>query len=367
MAREEKAGLYIHVPFCKSRCAYCDFYSNAGLTEDAADRYAAALLRAVSTAPRAQADTLYFGGGTPALLGAERLLRLKAALAERFGLTEDAEITLEANPGEVREEELRRLAAGGFTRISFGAQTLRPDLLALLGRRHGPGEVFEAVEAAARAGFSHISADLILGIPGQAERDVRADVKTLSGLPIDHLSAYLLKIEAGTRLAERFPEGIDGDFQADCYLAGCEAAEEAGFRQYEISNFARGAAVSRHNLKYWKLAPYLGFGPSAHSFYGGKRFYFPRDLEGFCEAGNPFALAVGDGPGGDDAERVLLGLRLCEGVDLTKTRAGFAAGVLHRAAPLERIGLCRAEGNRLSLTRAGFLVSNAVIARLLPD
>lgn len=367
MAQREKAGIYLHIPFCQSRCTYCDFYSNAGVGSEQIERYAAALLQAVRYAPAVEADTLYFGGGTPTLLGTEPLLRLKAACAERFGLSDGDEITIEANPGSVSGEALRRLSDGGFTRISFGTQTLRADLLTLLGRRHTPRDVLRTVEDAERAGFAHISCDLILGIPGQSGREIQGDVECLASLPIDHLSAYLLKVEAGTALAGRFPDGIDEDFQADCYLAGCDAIEAAGFSQYEISNFARDGGISRHNLKYWRLAPYLGLGPSAHSFLGGRRFFFPREFDAFCAAENPLSLAVDDGPGGDGTERVMLGLRLSEGVDLSKESAAFAAGVLRRAKGLEAAGLVRREGERISLTREGFLVSNAVIARLLPD
>ncbi len=357
-------GVYVHVPFCVRKCPYCDFYS-APADGETRRAYAAAAARALENAPwEFTADTLYVGGGTPTLLEAEDLLRIRRAAERRFGLS-GAECTLEANPGTVSPEALRRLAEGGFDRISFGVQALSDGLLRSLGRIHSVREALGALKDAARAGFRHISADLMLAVPGQTPEEIRRSVKILAETPADHLSCYLLQIEEGTPFfgAVSPPEE---DFAAQCYEAAADAAEEAGFLQYEISNFARSPeARSRHNLHYWRDEEYLGVGPAAHSFMEGKRFFFPRDAAAFLGAEDPWRLTIPDGAGGDGDERVLLGLRLTEGID--PFLLGPAAGeeLRRRAAPFVAAGLMRDAGGRLSLTRRGFLVSNSVIAALI--
>lgn len=296
-------GIYLHVPFCGGKCPYCDFYSRRGSGEDY-DRFLAAAVRAIEAAPvsgEVSADTVYFGGGTPVLLGARRLNRLLSAVQKRFGAAQ-REITVEANPCAVGPEMLEELRAGGFTRISFGVQSLFEPTLQTLGRKHDAARAIEALREAARAGFAHISADLMLAVPGQTAEEIERSVDLLAAEPIDHLSAYLLKLEPGTAFAGRFDEP-DEDFAAACYLAMARRSESHGFSQYEISNFARNsAAQSLHNLRYWRCGEYLGIGPAAHSFWNGRRFYFPRDLRSFLDAPDVWRLTVGDGPGGDEEE-----------------------------------------------------------------
>ncbi|MEG2203928.1 MAG: radical SAM family heme chaperone HemW [Oscillospiraceae bacterium] len=359
-----RAGIYLHVPFCRAKCPYCDFYSRAGSDRERED-YVAAAGRALEAAPFSlSADTLYFGGGTPSLLGASALLGLAEAAARRFGLPADAEITLEANPGTVDAPMLRALRAGGFTRISFGVQSTDDAVLLTLGRRHTAAEAERAICAAHDAGFSHISADLMLAVPGQTVEGIVRDVAALAAWPIDHLSAYLLQLEPQTAFARRYAEPKE-DFAADCYLAMVDACAAHGFSQYEISSFARApAAKSRHNLKYWRCEEYLGIGPAAHSFVGGRRFYFPRELDSFLRSGQPWSLCVDDGPGGGDEERLLLGLRLCEGICPAQFPAREAA-LLRRAAPMAAAGLLQLRDGRIALTARGFLVSNRIIAALL--
>jgi oxygen-independent coproporphyrinogen-3 oxidase len=357
------AGIYVHVPFCRAKCPYCDLYSSAA-DEDAYDRYTRALLRAIDGAPfDLVADTLYFGGGTPTLLGADRLLKIKDAAAARFGLC-GAEITVEANPGTVTPPLFRQLVEGGFSRASFGVQSTDDAVLRTLGRRHSAAQAFEAIEAAHVAGFLHISADLMLAVPGQDIAGICRDVDALAALPVDHISAYILKIEPGTPF-EKTCAPPDGDFAADCYLAAAEQCEARGFLQYEISNFAKSAAAqSRHNMKYWRCAPYLGLGPAAHSFADGRRFFFPRDTDAFCRADNPFSLIADDGEGGGFEERVMLGLRLADGID-PGDFPEYKEALLRRAEPLRALGLLREDKTRIALTKKGFLVSNRVIAALL--
>lgn len=358
------AGVYLHVPFCAAKCPYCDFYSQAG-TEADYDRYLAAMLRAIDCFDGdLEADTIYFGGGTPVLLGTERLLALLNAARRRFGDC-PTEITLEANPCAVDETMLRRLAEGGFSRISFGVQSMNDDTLRVLGRRHTAERAAEMICAAHRAGFAHISADLMLAVPGQRLEEIDTSIQAMAALPIDHLSAYLLKIEPGTFFARQYDEP-DEDFAADCYLKMIDSCAQQGFSQYEISNFAKAqGAQSRHNLKYWRCEPYLGIGPAAHSFYNGKRFYFPRNFAAFIEAANPWTIAVDDGSGGDEAERLMLGLRLSEGVRLDDFSDAFVKQIKRKASPLATAGLLTISDCGIGLTTKGFLLSNAVIAALL--
>lgn len=358
-----RIGVYLHVPFCAGKCPYCDFYSRCG-GEEEYDRFTDAAVRAIETAPDGEADTVYFGGGTPVLLGERRLLRLLGAVARRFG-GNWREATVEANPCAVSPPMLRALKAGGFTRLSFGVQSLCDPTLRTLGRRHDAARALAAIDEAAAAGFVHLSADLMLAVPGQTVGEIERSIDRLAETPVDHLSAYLLKLEPGTVFAQRYSEA-DEDFVAACYLAMVRRCGERGFSQYEISNFARGEqAQSLHNLRYWRCEEYLGIGPAAHSFLGGRRFYFPRDLEGFIRSPDVWALAADDGEGGGEEERLMLALRLTEGIALSSLSPGRRAAVETAAPRLEEAGLLRRREGRLLLTPEGFLVSNAVIAALL--
>jgi oxygen-independent coproporphyrinogen-3 oxidase len=357
-------GVYVHIPFCVSKCPYCDFYSApAGGEERIA--YAERLLFAVKTAPwEFTADTLYLGGGTPTTLPPSMLVAIRDAVETRYGAPL-SECTIEANPGTVTADTLKELVDGGFTRVSFGVQSLHPATLSALGRIHTAHDAEEAVLLAHKAGFRHISADLMLAVPQQTLDDIRHDVAALAALPIDHLSAYLLHVEEGTFFAGRVNEP-DGDFAADCFETAAASAREAGFFHYEISNFARDpSAQSRHNLHYWRCDEYLGVGAGAHSFVDGRRFFLPRDRKMFLTAADPWALCVPDGDGGDEEERVMLGLRLAEGIGIADFSGEMQTKLTQRAAPLIRAGLCGLGGGRLSLTERGMLVSNAVIASLL--
>lgn len=369
-------GLYIHIPFCNGKCPYCDFYSLCPTPGQTAD-YTAALLRALENLPAGAADcrvdTVYFGGGTPNLLGAEALCTLLDGVRRVFALAPDAEITLEANPGSITGEQLAALHRGGFNRLSLGLQSAHPAELALLGRKHTPQDVAEAVAAARAAGFENISLDLMLGTPGQTTQSALASADFCAALGAEHISAYLLKVEEGTPFAragmeERIP---DGDGMAERYLAVCEKLEQLGYRQYEISNFSRPGHESRHNTAYWLGTDYLGLGPAAHSLWRGQRWFFPRNLTAFLGAENPFALWQNDGEGGTREEFIMLRLRLREGFDLTELdrRWPGAADENHRLRrrlpPLVGAGLARLEGERLSLTPRGFLVSNAILAQLI--
>lgn len=364
-------GLYIHVPFCVSKCPYCDFYSLAA-DEATMDAYTNAAVRAIGAwgeRLRERADTLYFGGGTPSLLGPARLVRLLDAAAGAFGL-QGAEITLEANPADELSDLFRAFAAAGGNRLSVGMQAADDATLRRLGRRHTAAQTTRTVEAARRAGLEDISLDLMLALPGQTDADIERAAATLEALGATHASAYLLKIEPDTPFGRLPPAHLpDDDAAAARYLAACEALERRGYMQYEISNFARNGRQSRHNRKYWNSDPYLGIGPSAHSFVGGRRFAYPRSLPAFLAGEAPLPEDPDD-PIADASpeEYALLRLRLTEGLTEEAYRARFCAPLpaawRRRAAALPS-GLIVCDDMGIRLTRRGFLVSNAVLASVL--
>lgn len=367
----EPIGLYLHIPFCVRKCPYCDFYSLPA-TEEAMEAYTDTLIRRLRReGPRfPAADTLYLGGGTPSLLGASRIHRLVTAARESFGL-ENAEITLEANPAEHLEDIFRAFHEAGGNRISLGMQAADDDTLRRLGRRHTVRDTAAAVEAAHGAGIDNLSLDILLATEGQTSADVRRAVQTAHALGATHLSAYLLKLEEGTPFGRTPPPLPDEDAAAALYLTACEEAEAAGYAQYEISNWAMPGRASRHNLKYWNSEPYLGLGPSAHSFYGGRRLYFPRQLAAFDDRCPPLPEAPeGDAllPENSEAEYAMLRLRLCEGLRADAFAAHFGHPIpaaWMTAARQIPPHLLQADAAGIRLTREGFLVSDAILTRIL--
>lgn len=373
-----KIGVYIHVPFCNEKCPYCDFYS---LTRsfDRMDAYTQAVIRTIhSYTPHGLlADTLYFGGGTPSLLGAKRLGEIVAAARETFGL-EQAEITVEVNP-TAQEAWLERLFEGlfaaGVNRLSFGLQSANLSELQALGRRHTPEQAWNAVKTAQRIGFSNLSLDLMLAIPYQTKESLLRSIEFCAQANISHISAYLLKIEPDTSFftnKDALLPCLPNEEELEAlYLLAVEELERRGLEQYEISNFAKreqGVLLeSRHNTKYWRGEEYLGIGPAAHGFFQGKRYYSPPDLDSFL-AGKP---PIPDGDGGGREEFAMLALRLKRGLSQSVWQAQFGeplpSAYLRRAKKFVPPGLIRwTEGEPgFSLTPKGFLVSNALIADLL--
>lgn len=365
-------GLYLHVPFCRSKCPYCDFYSKRS-TEAEMDAYCEALCRSIMKSCKAlqmnsecKADTLYIGGGTPSVLGAERLKSLIMA-AKRSFLTEDAEITVECNPHKLPSDFFRVLRAVGVNRISLGLQSAVESERRVLGRLSSRTEVESVVRAAQSAGIQNISLDVMLGIPNQTAQSLAETLDFCLSLGVPHISAYILKLEENTVFYKRraqyaFP---DDDRTADLYLQMCGTLENSGLRQYEISNFAKTGFQSRHNLKYWHCEEYLGLGPAAHSYINGKRFYFPRDFEGFLKGEPP----ISDGAGGDFTEYAMLALRLREGLRETAVQARFGYKIpqkmRQRAAAFAAYGLLENDRAGIRLTRQGFLLSNSVLAEIL--
>ena len=366
-------GLYIHIPFCKAKCAYCDFYSLAH-SEEKMDAYTAALLRHLEeVAPRAagmQVDTVYFGGGTPSYLGAARLCRILQTVLRRYDVARDAEITLEANPDSAGDwKELRRLRRAGFNRLSLGVQSTDDALLRRIGRVHTYEQVQQAVKAARQAKFTNLSLDLIYGLPGQTMEDWQRTLADAVALGPEHLSCYGLKLEEGTPLWQQRQTLTlpDDDAQADMYLYTVAALGEMGYEQYEISNFAKPGKASRHNLKYWNMEEYAGFGPGAHSDFGGVRYGYVRDIDSYIAGKLVLSESENDSTLARDYEYVMLSLRTAAGID----RQTFEKRYRQRFQPMETLfeqyekaGLALPTEGGWRLTPKGFLVSNSIIAAL---
>ena len=365
-----RTGIYIHVPFCLKKCPYCDFYS-VRYDRDAAESYVSAVCRNIAAygGQGTEADTIYFGGGTPSLLSPGQISRIIEEVYKYFRLT-DPEITLEANPSSVTRERLRGWREAGVNRLSVGFQSADDGELSFLGRLHDTARAEGAVIDAAEVGFDNISCDLILGSEGQDIGSLDRTLDRMLALPISHLSAYMLKIEPGTPFdcEDIRTRAADEDTLCSLYEHLCGRMSAAGFEHYEISNFVRGGRISRHNMKYWRLDPYLGIGASAHSDFGGRRFFCPHDVSGFTAADVQPTVTEDDSPD-RFSEYVMLGLRTSEGIELSQlARLGGeenAEDVRKRALPLANGGLLTLEDGRLTLTEKGCLVSNAVIVRLL--
>lgn len=361
-------GLYIHVPFCAAKCPYCNFYSMRGeqAEQTAYTQQVKAVLREQGSLLHRQANTLYFGGGTPALLGAERLSELVGTAKDVFGLA-DAEITVEVNPTEYKPDFFEKLVEAGVNRISFGLQSADDQELKALGRRHTAEQAAQAVQDARSAGIHNISLDLMLAVPGQTQESVRRSVAFCAELGIPHISAYLLKVEPGTAYYARRDTLVlpNEDETAELYLLACKELEQAGFAQYEISNFAKPGLESRHNLKYWNAEEYWGVGPSAHSFLNGKRFYYPDDLQAFLNQPEP----VQEDEGGSLEEYALLRLRLRGGLRHSDCIKRFGSPIppnyVRRAAKFNGSGLLLCDDEGIRLLPEGFLVSNLLSAEIL--
>lgn len=372
-------GIYVHIPFCKSKCQYCDFYSLACKDDNLMDSYldavCAHIKEAGSLAPNYKVDTIYFGGGTPSYFGGDAIAIIMTAIRRCFDVTGDAEITFEANPDSVTDKLLHRMRAEGFNRVSLGVQDNHDDMLKKLGRPHTYAQTVAAFQKIRKAGFRNVSLDLMYGLPGQTVTEWQETLSDVLRMNPEHCSCYGLKIEEGTPFYDmkdmlNLP---DDDTQADMYLAAVEILRDRGFRQYEVSNFARKGLYSRHNYKYWTGGEYLGFGPSASSDFAGKRFTMVRDLQAYIQ---------GIQTGGnimEDVQEIPLRERAGEYLMLRlRTTAGILAEEYERTfmlpfKPLEEVLLkhrvyyqtAQGEDGRWYLTPRGFLVSNDIISDLL--
>ena len=375
----ERAGIYIHVPFCRSRCSYCDFATGA-FEAALAETYVGALAREIGSfrieGAAAEVDTVYFGGGTPSLLTPAQVSRLLEAVRGRFRLDARAEVTLEMNPGTVTPERLLALREAGVNRASFGAQTFDDRELKRLGRTHTADDTRGTFAELRAAGFDNISFDLIAGLPRQALRAWERNLDEALALRPEHLSLYLLEVHEGTPLAEQIRQGRyaapDPDLAAEMYRVLVERARAAGYEQYEISNFCLPGRESRHNMKYWTGAPFYGFGNSAHSFDGRRtRWANERDARAYVklleEKGSAVVSREELDERGASAEALFLGLRLLSrGVDLAAHRALYRLDVradyADDLARFDEAGLIELDGDVLRLTPAGALLSNEVFS-----
>ncbi len=363
-------GIYIHVPFCIRKCPYCKFCSKPLRPADI-PAYTAAVMRNISalSGKGITADTVYFGGGTPSLLPPESVEDILSALRSNITLV-SPEITLEANPSSVTREKLIGWKNAGVNRLSFGVQSADDEELKFLGRLHDFSRAESTVRMAHEVGFDNISCDLMIGLKGQDSSSLDRTLDKMLRLPIMHLSAYMLSIEDGTAFdCEEVRCSVpDEDEVSDLYLQLCGRMKSAGFERYEISNWAKDGRRSRHNLKYWKLEPYIGIGASAHSDFGGRRYFCPDDIEGFMSAGVQRRECEDDSPDRFE-EYVMLGLRISEGI--SRKRLAELGGeeaakkIFGNAKPLIKAGLIEEKNGRIALTDKGALVSNAVITSLI--
>lgn len=356
-------GIYIHVPFCAKKCPYCDFYS-CSYTRSSAEEYKEAVLRNIKRLPNIAADTIYFGGGTPSVLPPEYLSEILDSLNKYIDLV-SPEITIEINPCTITKDKLNAYKAMGINRLSVGVQSADNDELEFLGRTHTFQKAAEIINTAFNMGFDNISCDLMIGVKNQTEKKLESSIKRIAALPIKHISSYILKIEENTLFWKNNIKNMlpDDDYIADLYISSVRSLEEAGFRQYEISNFSKDGFKSRHNLKYWQCEEYIGIGPSAHSYYNGKRYSVPKNLAYFCNK-TCQEIIYENCPAGTDEEKIMLGLRLTEGVcpdDFPKRKND----IMKKAEKYCSHGLAVFENNRLHLTPEGFLVSNSIISDII--
>ncbi len=376
--RGRRLGLYLHIPFCKQKCDYCDFYSLAGNQDRMEDYLKALTLHLEEVAPRAEGftvDSVYIGGGTPSVFGEERLKRLLKTVDKYYHLERHCETTVEVNPDSVTPHLLKVLRKGGVNRISMGVQSCHDEELAQVNRPHTFAQAQAAVEMIRSAGFTNLNLDLIFGLPDQTMAGWQESVEAVLALEPEHLSLYGLTLEEGTPLWQRRDQLTlaDGDQQADMYLWAVERLAQAGYDQYEISNFAKEGKRSRHNLKYWMSREYVGFGPGAHSDFGGRRYSYVRDLERYIDgmlSGGKIVDASELIPFEERGyEYLMLRLRTVTGIDGVEYNRTFRMNF----DPLEEL-LCRyrdqgwavqEESGRWHFTPQGFLLSNQLIGELL--
>ncbi len=383
----ETASLYLHIPFCHTRCHYCDFNTYAGMLP-LREPYVRALLTEIAMAgtfaqlpdgsPR-RSRTIFFGGGTPSLLSVSQISRILDACHRNFAVDEDAEITLEANPGTLNQEQLAGLRAAGINRLSMGAQSFDAELLKTLGRIHSPKDITQAVRYARAAGFTSINVDFMFGLPGQTMRHWRETLDRALDMHIEHLSLYSLIIEEGTPFFNWTREGRitpgDDDLCADMYEYADERLQAAGYVNYEISNWSLPGHQSQHNLTYWHNLPYLGMGAGAYSSFGGRRFSDVRDPLEYVRL-----LAAHQWPEAESetidrqlamSETAFLALRTAQGLHLPtfaeRFSASFTEFVGDRLNTVEEAGLLESDHDWLRLSKRGRLLGNEVFHRLLPD
>ncbi len=375
---EKRLGIYIHIPFCASKCGYCDFYSLADCESKKMEQYQQALETHIRQSAAQLApyyiDSVYFGGGTPSYFGAKRLCSILNTLKRSCRVLKSAEITVEANPDSVRLSEMTALRKEGVNRISLGAQSANPDILKMIGRRHSWQQVEKAAKTIRAAGIERLSVDLIYGLPSQTKQDWADTLSKALQLQPEHLSCYGLKLEEGTPLYryKDSPMLPSEDEQADMYLYATEFLAQCGYQQYEISNFSLPGQESRHNMKYWRLRDYMGFGPGAHSCVGHLRYSYVRDLDAYIRGIDSGGEILDEYEQVDQldraAEYLMLGLRTTRGICAAEYQRIYRGGFSVLEGPLrefEAHGWAKQEDGRWRFTPTGFLLSNILIGTIL--
>lgn len=342
----KNAGLYFHIPFCRSKCPYCDFFS-VKYDENLALNYADKIINEIENYS-GRFDTIYFGGGTPSIMEPELIGRIIEKSKKQFQIAQNCEITVECNPSKDMAEDFKKYASYGVNRISLGMQSARDEERFALGRIAGRKQVAKAVFDAKASGITNISLDVMLGTPKQTLESLDETFDFIEKMDVAHVSAYMLKIEEGTKFYDIYEKLAlpDEETVADMYLKTIHKLKELGFDQYEISNFSKPSFESRHNLKYWMLEEYLGIGASAHSLWNGKRFYYDKNLN-----------IIPDGDGGSHEEKIMLGLRLNRGIDKTLVKKDYKKFI--------DMGLIKETDKKIALTAEGMLVSNSIISELI--
>lgn len=367
-------GVYLHIPFCRSRCSYCDFATDVYRSSGAVERYVAALISEIQNSRidiESAADTVYFGGGTPSLLLPQQVERIIEVVRDRFGISVDTEITMEMNPATVTLESLTAYRSLGVNRASFGVQTFDDTALKLLARGHNADDARNTFKLLREAGFDNISLDLIAGLPGQTLGQWEQNLDEALSLSPEHISLYLLEIHQSTPLAEQIRSGRqtrpDEELAAEMYEMMLDRLAAAGYAQYEISNFSLPGRESRHNSKYWTLDPVFGFGVSAHSFDGRERYANERDTAKYVEMISSSGFAEIKREAVDlCSEYIFLGLRLDAGIEMADFRIRFGVEFVvkyeNEIASLLESELVEIDDGRIRLTRFGKLYSNEVFA-----
>lgn len=358
-------GLYIHVPFCKRKCPYCDFYSVEAKNDELLDAYVYRLLEEADgyKSRGVKVDSVYFGGGTPSLLSQKQIDKVLNGLNKCFYIDKNAEVTAEVNPSSADYNKLLGYIGAGINRISFGIQSSSDRELNALGRLHNFKQANNAVYAAKKAGFENISADIMIALPGQTGAGVEKSVEDIINLGVQHISCYILKVEDNTPYAKMNLSLPDDDECADMYLRMCDILKSSGFDHYEISNFSKPGYESRHNLKYWRAEEYIGLGVSSHSYFDSVRYFNKRDLPAYLNGDN---IRVTEDMNIDKAkEYLMLSLRLSEGISVKKYLSLGGGNDIYLKS--ESIGnrFLKIHNDNISLTEEGFLVSNEIISRLL--
>lgn len=361
-------GIYIHIPFCRSKCPYCDFFSMRGdITEY--ENYVEILNDKIeywSKETDKTVDSIYIGGGTPSVIGTELLYKIIDKVKKCFNVKDNSEITIEVNPESGKRIDFKKLKDIGLNRVSIGLQSADKDELKSLGRIHSAEDVNNTVELIKNAGIENISLDLMLGIPNQTKESLKNSIDFCADSDIKHISSYILKIEENTYYYKNYKKFNfpDENTTADLYLFALEYLQEKGFIQYEISNFSKVGFESKHNFKYWNLDDYIGIGPAAHSYLNGKRFYYERNIENFKNN-----IIINDGIGGTKEEYIMLKLRLKSGLNLNKYEEVFGESIskdfLNKVDKYIELGFMEKNNDSISFTPKGFLVSNSILSDLI--